>query len=408
MILLAQHIVPIDRPPISWGGIEIRDGKIVRIGPRDSFPCESVTDLGQALLLPGLINAHAHLELSAYAGCLPPSGLWRWLTRLILLRRKATPEAEKLSARQAALDSLRRGVTCIADISRRGDTWSALRDLPIRKLCFAEVISTATGPPRNAVELAEALDAVPRDDRLYIGVSPHAPYTVRVRDFTETLDLARRRGLPLTTHWAETQQECRWLRDGKGILGAIVRGFTRSDPIAPPKCTPIEYADRLGLLAAGALLAHVNYITDAEIRCLARSTASVVFCPRSHRFFGHRNHRWLELLAEGINVCVGTDSAASLPPKATLSPLEDLHLIHEHRPDVPPETLFSMITLRSARALGLDAQMGSLTPGKLADLVAFPATSASCHETLAAILKDLPAPIGVWIGGVSCSVPPQG
>jgi cytosine/adenosine deaminase-related metal-dependent hydrolase len=399
MILLAKMIAPMDRPPFVDGGVAIRQGRIAQVGPRRDLPSDPTIDLGDVVLLPGLINAHAHLELSTYAGQLPPSSLWTWLARLMLLRRRGNPQDERAGAAPAAAEALRAGTTCIADISRRGDAWRAMREVPIRKVCFAELISVAAEPPRDPEELAQAIDAVQQDDLLTVGVSPHAPYTVLSRHIVAAVELARDRKVPITTHLAETVQEYDWLKHGSGMLGTIIRGFSASEPIQSPRCSPIEYAERLGLLSAGALLAHVNYITDRELERLRQYTASIVYCPRSHHFFGHKPHRWRDMLDAGINVCVGTDSAASLPAGSKVSVLDELRFLHRQHPDVPSQTLFSMATIRAARALGLGDQLGSITPGKYADLVALPLTSRDEDSTLGNILKTPSNPIGVWIGG---------
>jgi len=402
MILTARWVVPMDRLPIKDGSVRIDGGRVVRIGPRQDLQGGPIEDLGDVVLLPGFINAHAHLELSGYAGRLKPSSLWLWLARLVKLRRGVDPRDERASAARAAAESLRAGVTCIADVSRRGDAWTSLADVPIRKVCFAELISIAADPPRDPDELAHAVEAVACDDRLTVGVSPHAPYTVRADHFTAAVAWARGCGLPITTHWAETREECRWVARGGGMLGALIRGLGGGAAIRSPRCDPIEYAERLGLLSAGALLAHVNYITDGGLEQLRRGSASVVYCPRSHRFFGHRHHRWRDMLDAGVNVCVGTDSAASLPAGATPSVLDELRFLHRAHADVPAETLVAMATVRPARALGLDRELGSLGPGKQADLVAMPLTDRSVNDPLADILASDTNPIGVWVAGERC------
>jgi cytosine/adenosine deaminase-related metal-dependent hydrolase len=399
MIVRARYVVPIDRPPIHDGAVRIDGGQIAQVGSRQDVSADTVEDLGDVALLPGLINAHAHLELSAYAGQLKPSSLWTWLGRLMHIRRRADPREERDAATRAAAASLHAGVTCIADISRRGDAWRALKHVPIRKVCFAELLSLAKQPPRTCEELAGVVEAVARDDRLYVGVSPHASYSVVAEQIATAAKWAHQRGLPITTHWAETREECRWLRRGGGMLGALIRGFGGGRSILSPRCEPMVYAEQLGLLSAGALLAHVNYISDEELERLGRSQASVVYCPRSHRFFGHEPHRWRDMLAAGINVCVGTDSAASLPAGARLSVLDELQVLHRQHPDVPGETLVSMVTLRAARALGLDAELGSITPGKQADLVAIPLARQDANNPLGDILAGQQQPNGVWISG---------
>lgn len=407
MILTARLVVPIDRPPIVEGAVRVVGPQIAEVGRRRDLAGGPITDLGDVVLMPGLINAHAHLGLSAYAGRIKPSNLWMWLGRLMKLRRKTDPADERAAAVRAAGESLCAGVTCVADVSHGGHTLAVLCDVPIRKVCFAELISVARKPPRNPDELARLLDETTCDDRLAVGVSPHAPYTVSADHLAASVELARRRGLPITTHWAETREECRWLMRGGGLLGALIYGFDGSGTITSPRCAPMEYAERLGLLSAGALLAHVNYIEDDDLGRLSRSGASVVFCPRSHRFFGHRGHRWREMLAAGINVCVGTDSAASLPAGDGLSVLKDLRLLSRDCPDVPPDTLLSMVTIHSARALGLADRLGTLTPGKQADLVALPINPSERQDPLRGIVATAPLPTSVWIAGRRC-VPAAG
>lgn len=408
MILTARVVAPMDRPAITDGAVRIEGTRIVEVGSRRDLVGGAVTDLGDVVLLPGFINAHSHLELSAYAGRIKPSGLWMWLARLMRSRRGADPVQEQAAAIRAAEDSLRCGVTCIADISRQGDVWRVLRGVPIRKVCFAELISLAGEPPRNPDELADAVDAVACDDRLAAGISPHAPYTVRAEHIAACAEFALRRGLPVTTHWAETREECRWIARGGGILGAMIRGLGGAGVIASPRCSPIEYARRLGLLSAGALLAHVNYITDDDLDRLALGRAFVVFCPRSHAFFGHKGHRWRDMITAGVDVCIGTDSAASLPAGSRLSILDEIRFLRRRYSDVPAEQLLSMATIVAARALKMDDCLGSLTPGKEADLVAVPIDLSKTRDGNLAPLKGDPlddilahdqSPVGVWVAG---------
>jgi cytosine/adenosine deaminase-related metal-dependent hydrolase len=149
----------------------------------------------------------------------------------------------------------------------------------------------------------------------------------------------------------------------------------------------------IGLLDYPAVLAHVNYVDDEDLAILARGRASVVYCPRTHAYFGHRPHRFAAMLARGINVAVGTDSAASSPD---LDLMEDLRLVHRQRPDVAVETLFEMATVRGARALGMGDRVGTIEAGKVADLCVFPVTSA---EALREVLETSTVPDSMWVGG---------
>ena len=151
-----------------------------------------------------------------------------------------------------------------------------------------------------------------------------------------------------------------------------------------------------GLLKADPLLVHVNYISDSEIALLAAVQATVVWCPRSHKFFGHAKHRWQEMLAADINVCVGTDSLAS---NETLSILDELRFVRRSAPEVPADLLLEMGTIRGARALGLDKKIGSLALGKWADFIAVPWDPSGPRFPVANLLDGAQVARRVWIGG---------
>ncbi len=413
MIVTARYVYTADGPLIESGALRVTAGRITWVGRRSELSPvdlagDDVRDLGEALLTPGLINAHAHLELSALAGRIRPSGLWTWLARLVKLRRQIERSAERQAARRAAEDALACGVTCIADISRRGDTWQILRELPMRTVCFTELITIARDAPRTPAELddhmASAAARTQGIPRLSLGVSPHAPYTVSCEHLSETAALARRRGLPLTTHWAETKEECRWLARGGGRLGALLWTLGAGGRIRAPRRSPMAYADQAGLLDAASLLAHVNYMDDDDLATLAASRACVAYCPRSHRFFGHRGHRWRDMLDAGVLVCVGTDSLASLPPGSRLSMLDEMALLRDEAPELPAEVFWRMVTLNAATALGLDTETGSLAPGKAADLVAWPVTDATASDPLADVIASRPDPTAVWVDGSEVSL----
>ena len=156
----------------------------------------------------------------------------------------------------------------------------------------------------------------------------------------------------------------------------------------------IAFAKSMGLLDHPTLLAHVNHCDDGELRLLAGGRASVVYCPRTHRYFGHPTHRWREMLAAGVNVAVGTDSCASSPD---LNLVDDLRLLHEIAPEVAAEALWEMATLRAARAVRMDGELGSLTPRKAADFLAFPTGS---QDPLTSVLEATDAqPSSIWSAG---------
>jgi cytosine/adenosine deaminase-related metal-dependent hydrolase len=247
--------------------------------------------------------------------------------------------------------------------------------------------------------LAVAADASHEGPRLRVAVSPHAPYSVEPNGYRRCLDLAEDRHLPLATHLAETAEEALFLRDHAGPLRELWTFLGAWDSDVPRfDGGPIRLMHSLGLLdRRDVLLAHVNYCDDAEMDLLAasgRGGASVVYCPRTHAYFGHPPHRWREMLARGVNVAVGTDSCASSPD---LNLVDDLRLLHRLAPEVPAVSLWEMATIRAARAIGMDREVGSLEPGKAADCVVF---AVEGEAPLVEVLEGEARPSGVWIGEV--------
>lgn len=380
----ARWIAPVDRPPIQDGCL-LCDGQFIRaVGRTADIASQlptgtAIHDFGDALILPGFVNAHAHLELTCYRGMFPPMPLWPWLEQL--LRKRFEPgavERERACIAQAAAESLDAGVTCVADISRTGLSADALSDSPIRRVCFLELISGARQPPSDAATLEAAFmkhrsRVAPASrwcpPQCTIGISPHAPYTVSPDDYSAAVELARREKVPLTMHYLETREEVDWLEGRPGVIADFLarnRATSSNQPNGPRMA---DLLARPRAFDANMLLAHVNYADDGAIERIASSRASVVWCPRAHAYYGHASHRWRDMLARGINVCLGTDSAACVP---TLSILDELRDARRQCPDAPAATLLNMATLNGATALGLGEHLGSLTPGKRADWLVAP------------------------------------
>ncbi len=428
MILRAAWVIPVTAPPIRDGWVELSGGRIAGLGPwAQRPPARQVLDLGPSLLLPGLVNPHTHLELTAYADHIPPCPFWTWITRMIDLRRSPGQiERERAGVHDGAWESLRAGVTCVGDISRRNLAWPVLRDIPIRKVCFVELLSLADDPPRNPQELRAAVAEVVEDELLTVGISPHAPYSVPAEHLREAFSLARELDRPWCVHWAETREEVEFLRGAPArpsvaaVAGLLadesVSDTVEFDPLAglppglrssaaaagirSPGMNPIEYlesclAGGLGRAPPGAL-AHVNYLDDSEVDTLASGGHAVVYCPRAHHYFGHEPHPFPRLLKAGVRLAVGTDSRAS---NWSLSVLEELRHIREHVPQAPaPAELIRLATIEAAAALRLADRIGALEPGRLADLAAFPCCPES-GDPLAGLIASSPPASGVWVSG---------
>ncbi len=371
--LRARWVLPVDRPPIEGGVVSFLGDRITFVGRAGEGPAGPLQDLGDQMLLPGLVNTHTHLELGGFRGRISPRPLWDWFDELLLLNR--LPEAETLreqAVSRGAADSLAAGVTTLGDISRTGGSVDQLADSPIRKVCFVELISGALSLPNDAASLRariEELRGYQQPGQLRLGISPHAPYSVSQSDLRVAAALASQHGLPITMHLLETEDEVRWFQDGSGDVAAYLARYGLRRNGAPTQTDAVSYLNDSGILSLRPLLAHVNYITDGQIAQLAKAGASVAWCPRTHTFFGHPAHRWRDMLSAGVNVCLGTDSLASAP---TLSILDEIRHIHAQYACVDPAMLLEMATIRGAEALGIGQSVGTLTIGKLADMIALP------------------------------------
>lgn len=408
-LLSAKYVVPLTSPVIEGGGILIDGGTIREVGPatelrRELGASDSIEDLGNAAILPGLINAHTHLELTRFHQALPRAGLWEWFEEL--LPRLVAPESDRIlksAIAEGAALSLAAGVTTVADISRRGLTAEAIHDSAIRRVCFVELISGASQPPSDPDELESIACrlARPTDRGLTTpGLSPHAPYTVVPNDIRATIDLANRQSWKLTMHLLETPEERDWLDGRTGYLADYLRdrGFACADH--QPQSVE-QYLTTSGLLNCRPLLAHVNYARDSTIALLAPDTtqrrgASVAFCPRAHDYFGHEDHPWRRLMKRGINVCLGTDSLAS---NESLSILDEMRFLGSRHAEVASQLLLEMGTLNAARALDMTRRIGHLSRDAFADCFAIATDTKQADDVIDETVRGSATPFRTWVAG---------
>lgn len=432
MILRAAWVVPVDAPPIRDGCVYISGGRITRIdrwpgaarpaaSPRAALPPTArstpddpsveAVDLSDCILTPGLVNPHTHLELTCYGGATPPAPFWSWFRELIRLRGAPDSlERERGSVCDGAWRSLRSGVTCVGDISRRNVAWPELKRVPIRKVCFAELLTIADHPPRNPDELRAAVADMVEDDLLTIGITPHAPYSVPGEQVRAAVELADELRRPWCAHWAETREENAFVAGRRGVLPELIERAAAAAGVGGEGCGSIAYLERCtGGQRAGAL-AHVNYVSELEIEQLAARRHVVMYCPRAHAFFGHARHPIVEMRRAGVTVALGTDSLAS---NQSLSLLEEARFLaartqregaprsaaESTAPEFRPDELLRMITLDAACALRLEDQIGSITAGKWADLAAFRVADPRCDDPFAALLAAESSVAGVWVAG---------
>jgi cytosine/adenosine deaminase-related metal-dependent hydrolase len=323
-------------------------------------------DLGNAAVLPGLVNAHTHLDLSGLRGhCPPTADFTDWLRAVIRHRRSRTPEQVQADIREGLAECLRFGTTLVGDISSGGLSWLLLAESPLYAVVFLELLGLTE--PRAAAALAAArdrLEAHPATATCRPGLSPHAPYSVRTSLFADAARLAKEYGAPLAVHLAETEAELELLAHRRGPFVEFLTELGVWDPTG--LATSPGDVMRCCYDAFPRLFVHGNYL-DASLP--PPRGGSVVYCPRTHAAFGHAPHPFVELLASGVNVALGTDSLASNPD---LDVLAEVRHLHRRYPEVRGDVLLHLATLAGAEALGWQDETGSLEPGKSADLIVVP------------------------------------
>jgi aminodeoxyfutalosine deaminase len=349
------------------------DGRILSVGPwghPDTSPGldVEVIDWGSALIMPGLINAHTHLDLTHSQGRLTQFvNFTDWIMQLVNMRRSWSPEAFIDSAREGIHQSLASGTTMVGDITSNGLTCSAARGAMLRRVIFEEAIGLSPGQADASLSSLKDRLSVTNPEALFVhGISPHAPYSVSPELYRRMAALARQEGKLLETHVAETMAELQFLQTGTGDF----RDFLNSRGILPPDwkapgLDPISYLSSLGVLGPWCLLVHCNYLDRESIAMIRDSGSNVVYCPRSHHFFGHREHPVRNLLDAGVNVALGTDSLAS---NTSLSMLDEMRFLRKSRGDIKTDEIFRAATLNGAKALHFGDRLGRLRKDYWADM----------------------------------------
>jgi len=360
-VLSADWVLPIEGPPIEDGAVAIDGGRIAAVGTRDELG--NGTHYDDAVLLPGFVNAHSHIEYAVYAGFGDSlTDFAEWI-RLHTERKQRIGWEEYVDiARLGAAECLRSGIATLGDCSFSGAAAVAMDELGLRGIAYLEVFGA---DPAEAMEQFEELRdraAAHFDERVAVGVSPHAPYSVSAAVYHACAEL----GLPVATHISESESEVRYLLDGGGAWETI--------PwlVDPPGTTGTRLLAREGLLGPHVLAAHCVVVEPEEIALLAEHDVAVAHCPRSNAYVGCGIAPLRELRRAGLRVGVGTDGVSSTPSHDYFDELRAVVMMaraRERRPDaMTAAEALELATLGGARALRLEAEVGSLVPGKRADL----------------------------------------
>jgi len=308
----SDWICPVSGPPIRNGFLAVEGETISDVGSSGFENAERVSFPGCAIV-PGFVNTHAHLELTVLRGFLEDMPFDSWIPRLTRAKYQELTRHEMLqSARLGAIEMLRAGVTCVAEVMDLGVSWQAMREFGLRGIAYQEVFGPAENQTEEAMAgLRKKIEQYRRDetDTLHAAVSPHAPYTVSAKLFGAINDYAKHEGLRLTTHIAESREESLFVRNGAGPFADNHR--KRGIDVTPAGCSPIAYLDRLGLLRPEMLLIHAVDVEDSDLEILKARRPAVVHCPKSNAKLAHGISRVTDIQKTGIAIGLGTDSVSS-------------------------------------------------------------------------------------------------
>lgn len=371
IIIKAKYLVPYPETCIENGAVAIKGSKICRVGAFEEIKrlerFEKIIDLGNSVLLPGLINTHTHLDLTHLHNRIKPTqNFTHWVFQLVGARIRWKDEDYLSSIKTGIQLCIESGTTTVADISHTGHSFSVLKNCPLRKVVYREVIGLNPDHAADILKKTQSeLSGVREDALLRIGLSPHAPYSTSKELYQATARHSCKTGMPVCTHIAETHDEIEFLTKGTGNFPILLKKLrAMADGWQAPGLTPIHYLDKMAFLNTAPVLIHCNYVTDEEISIIKSCNSSVAFCPRSHNFFGHTHHPVQKFLDAGVNVGLGTDSLAS---NDTLSLLDEMKYLFHHY-SLSPKTILSLATINGAKALGLESVTGQIKEGFEADL----------------------------------------
>ena len=372
MLYIADVVLPISAPPLFRGAVRVTGSEIVAVGTAADLPAqpgEEVVDLGASTLLPGLINAHCHLDFTRFKGSLSArQGFTEWIKSINGLRRSFSSDDYIDSIAEGFAMLAQNGCTTVANIEAFPELLPRLPVPPLRTWWFLELIDVRSRINEDETLMGALSFFESHPEWLGgFGLSPHAPYTASVALYRLARTCGDKYGMLSTTHIAESIEEHEMFSHASGALHDFVGGLGRDNSDCG-QGSALSHLVEHGVIGANCIIAHLNYLHDYDYELVANSGASVVHCPKCHTYFGHSAFPMKALRAYGVNVCLGTDSLASnnsLDMRAEMREAQALHGLGDR-------DVLEMVLLNGAKALGQAGKIGQISPGALADLVSFP------------------------------------
>lgn len=363
MLLKAPIIVTMEGPPLKDHAILVEGEKIIAILPYAQAPSNmECLELPHMVLLPGLVNAHCHLELSQLPEPLPyPGSFVLWIDQLTRLKLQMTPEQVETAIKNGIQQLHSGGTTTVADHLSPGTSLQPLLESPLEGTCYLEVLGVEE--QRALHFYKQALEIKTKDPKFKITPTPHATYSLLPEVFAKLVSQPP----PLSIHIAESAEEFLLFKEAVGPLAEFLELKGKLPPTKGE--TPFQYLKRLSLLPRKGLAIHANYLEDEDIELLQDAEMSVVHCPGSHDYFEHGRFPMGLLEDGGINVALGTDSLAS---NESINMLRQMQLALDHYAELTPELTLKMGTRNGAKALLRENEIGTLKEGKLANIIGVP------------------------------------
>jgi cytosine/adenosine deaminase-related metal-dependent hydrolase len=370
MIIRARTVVPMEGEPIHDGAVAVSGGKITDVSRFHEVrqrQSGELLDLGEQVLMPGLINAHCHLDYTMLRGTIrPPRSFSGWIQAINAEKAKLTEQDYIDSIHAGFAEARSFGTTTILNLIALPKLVAAIKEQPARTWWFGELIDVRIRDEaeRIADEAGELLKSAK-----HWGLAPHAPFTASQRLYARCEEIARRENIPLTTHLAESREEMEMFRDAKGAAFDFLKEIGRPMEDCDRE-TPLSLFLRTRTIGQHWIVAHLNELDAGDFDLLRTAPKfHIAHCPRSHTFLGHAPFALGRLRALGFNICLGTDSLAS---NSSLSLFAEMRELLHKAPGLTPVEVLEMATVNGATAIGQQNSLGCIRAGAFADLIALP------------------------------------
>lgn len=404
MILTAPILLTLRRgaPPVMDGAIAVLRGRILAAGPAGmvlrKYRGHRVLSFENAVLMPGLVNVHTHLELPALLTDIRSSSLPDWVLSLMAAKKRLTPADYRNAAAENIRTLLRTGTTTLGEICTQGASPALLKQSGLRAVIYHEVISMDPSSPLPVPPAGMARGRWVRTALLHPGISPHAPHTVSKSALRKIADASQKRGLPLAMHVAESPDEVRLLQGGKSGFARIYKKAGWDLSWAPSGRSPIDYLAQTGILGPRFLAVHAVHADAHDRMLLKKARVAVAHCPRSNSETRVGTMPLKSFLDEGITMGLGTDSLASSPSLSLWDEMRAALALHRNT-GVTGQELLLLATAGGAQALGMGSRIGSIEAGRKADVIAVPLPLKNTGDIYSDLLRETESSIMTMVNG---------